>query len=349
MSNLASHSSARLATINEATASVTNKVAVAIAMFAISGVQAANAFEFGSPGYLQKPGIVLGAAAAAPPPGIYGFDQVFTYQSKLVGPGAPSVGGAATGFKVDMAAQGFLWVPGWTFLGASYDAVLVQPFISATVGNPVNVAPAGLHNTFIANELSWKLGDSGVFVKAGLGIYAPTGTIQGASGLANIGQPWWTFQPNIVVSYLKDGWNLTANIFDEINTANERTDYRSGDVLHAEFTATKTFGNWTLGPVAYYVGQVTDDRSSAFYGGLVNVNRYNTWAAGGMAAYNFGPASLNVWATQELSASASGGTAAPPGFDSAATTKGFSIFAQLNYRLWAPDAPAAPVVSRFHK
>jgi hypothetical protein len=310
----------------------------------------ANAFEFGSSGWLQKPGIALGAAAAAPPPGLYGFDQMLTYQSKLVGPGAPvSPGGAATGVKAEVFAQGFVWVPGWNFLGASYNLVAVVPFISASVGPPIDVNPSGMHNMFLANELSWRLGDSGFFVKAGLGMYMPTGTLQGPSGLSNVGDPWWTFQPNLVVSYLKDGWNLTANVFDEINTANSRTNYRSGDVLHAELTATKTIGKWTFGPVAYYVGQITNDRSSAFYGGAINVNRYNIWAAGGMVGYDFGPASISVWGTQELSSTASGGTAGPPGFDTAAITKGFSVFAQLNYRIWAPDAPASPTLSRFHK
>ena len=151
------------------------------------------------------------------------------------------------------------------------------------------------------------------------------------------------------MSYLKDGWSLTANVFDEINTASTVTNYRSGDVLHAEFTATKTIGNWTVGPVAYYVGQVTDDRSSAFYGGAINVNRYNIWAAGGMVGYNFGPVSLNVWGTQELSSNASGGTAGPPGLDTAAITKGFSVFAQLNYRIWAPDPPAPTTIPRIRK
>lgn len=316
---------------------------------ASAACSSASAYEFGSPGGQQKPGVVIGAAAAAPPPGLYGFEQAFTYQSKIVGPGAPNIGGVQTGAKADAVGAGLVWIPGWSFLGGTYGAVAVLPFVSASVGAPVNVAPSGMHNAFFANELSWRLGDSGFFVKAGLGIYAPTGTQQGPAGLGNVGSPWWTFQPNLVFSYLKDGWNLTVNIFDEINTANPLTHYRSGDVLHAEFTATKTVGNWTIGPVAYYAGQVTDDRSSAFYGGAINVNRYNIWAAGGLVGYNFGPVSLNVWGLQELSSNASGGTAGPPGFDTASITKGFSVFAQLNYRIWSPDAPAAPAVPRIRK
>ena len=323
------------------TATLAAWITISLAM-----VKTAYSFEFGFPEAAQKPGLVIGAGAAAPPPGLYGFDQSFTYQSKIVGPGAPNIGGAQTGLKADGAAQGLLWVPGWTFLGATYDVVGVLPFISLDVGAPIDFHPAGMHNVFVANELSWKLGESGFFIKAGLGVYAPTGTQQGPAGLSNVGAPWWTFQPNLVFSYLKDGWNLTANFFDEINTANSTTGYLTGDILHTEFTATKTFGNWTVGPVGYYVGQVTNDRSSAFYGGAINVNRYNIWAAGGLVGYNFGPVQVSVWGTQELSSTASGGTAGPLGIDTATITKGFSIFAQLNYRIWALDAPSAPVISK---
>jgi hypothetical protein len=204
-------------------------------------------------------------------------------------------------------------------------------------------------NTFIAPvELSWKLGDSGLHVKTGLGMYVPDGTVTGVNGLGNVGNAWWTFMPEFVVSYLKDGWNLTANIYEEINTKSTVTQYRSGDILHAEFTATKTIDKWTFGPVAYYVGQVSDDTSSAFYHGAINVNRYNIWAVGASLGYNFGPAQLTVWALDEVSANASGGTPQlPPG---PIITKGFSAFAQLSYRLWAPDAPvAAPKAPVDHK
>jgi hypothetical protein len=145
-------------------------------------------------------------------------------------------------------------------------------------------------------------------------------------------------------TWFNDGWNLTANMFEEINTRNTVTGYTSGDVLHAEFTAVKTIGKWTIGPVAYYIGQVTDDQSSEFYGGAINVNRYNIWAAGGLVGYNFGPVQLNVWAFDQISANASGGTAGGPGVDSAIITKGWSAFASLSFRCWAPDGPRHPRV-----
>jgi hypothetical protein len=321
----------------------------AVCLTAMAAWTTADAYEFGSPGAAQKPGLVLGNAAATPPPGLYMFDQFLTYQSRIVGPGAPNVGGSATPVHVAVAAAGLVWVPGWNILGATYDAVIAVPIMMADVGSPANITQAGKHNTFIAPiELSWKLGDSGFFVKAGLGMYVPDGTVTGVNGLGNVGNPWWTFQPSLAVSYLKDGWNLTANIFEEINTRNTITGYTSGNVLHAEFTATKTFGRWSIGPVAYYAGQVTDDTSSSFYGGAINVNRYDIWAAGALVSYNFGPATLNVWGLQELSSHASGGTPVA-GLDTATITKGFSVFASLSYRLWAPDETPAPSIPRFHK
>lgn len=301
----------------------------------------ADAYEFGYSGMAQKPGLTLAASAGTPPPGIYMFDQVFSYRANFAGPGNALLNpaGGNTNLSVADAAMGVLFVPGWTILGASYGAVIVQPYNQISIGGPLNVQQAGLHNTFIAPvELSWKLGESGFFVKTGLGMYVPTGEISGPGGLSGTGNPWWTFQPELFVSYLKDGWTLSANLFQEINTASTVTGYRSGDVFHAEFVATKTIDKWTIGPVGYYVGQVSKDKSSAFYNNSINVNSYDVWAAGGLVGYNFGPAALNVWAVQEFSARASGGT--PAGLtDSATITKGLSVFASLSYRIWAPDAP----------
>lgn len=310
---------------------------VASAMLLSSG--SSYAYEFGTAPWRQYPGLVLGDAATAPPPGLYMFNQVATYQAQLIGPGAPNINGSKTSASVDGAATGILWVPGWNFLGGAYDAVVVQPALSTSIASPIDASFAGLANTYIVPvELSWKLGNSGFFVKTGLGIDVPDGTITGPMGTGNQGSAWWTFQPEFVVSYLRDGWNLTANIFGEINTKNYISGYTSGDLLHAEFTATKTVGKWTVGPVGYYVGQVTKDQaSSASYGGAVNTGRYDIWAAGGLVAYDFGSTTLKVWAVDQVLSTASGGTAGPPGIDTASIPKGWGVYSSLSYRLWAPD------------
>jgi hypothetical protein len=323
--------------------------AAGIAAFAMS-----PAFANEGPGPSTKPGAFIGASAGVPPPGIYMFNQVFTYQANLTGPGNP---GAATGQHVGVHAnvdvQGFLFVPGWTFLGATYDAVIVQPFVDISVGTPVNAQLSGMFDTYIVPvELSWKLWNSGWQFKTGLGIYVPDGTKTGVNGLGNVGQPYYTFQPEAILSYLRDGWNLTAAVYEEFNTANSVTHYTSGDILHADFTATKTIGKWTFGPVAYYWGQVTNDScpiSCIATGGstLAHYQSTEVWAVGGLVGYDFGPASLSVWATQEVTAKASNAAAAAIGADPSAVAQGTTVFATLSYRLWAPEAPVAPAM--YHK
>ena len=185
-----------------------------MAAFAFSPADAVE----GGVQWQSKPGVFIGASAGVPPPGIYMFDQVFTYQTNLSGPITGAVGNH-NGVQAAVDAQGFLFVPGWTFLGATYDAVIVQPFGMVSVGQPIALNAnqvdmfAGVHNTyFVPVELSWKLGTSGFAVKTGLGIYAPDGTVQGApgtnvvvsgnslNGFGNFGNKYWTFQPEVIFS-----------------------------------------------------------------------------------------------------------------------------------------------------
>jgi hypothetical protein len=323
--------------------------AAGIAAFAFSPAYANEGF-----GAQSKPGVLIGASAGVPPPGIYMFDQVFTYQANVAGPG--NGGNTHIGLHASVNTEGFVFVPGWTFLGAKYDAVIAQPFEDVSVGLPINAQFSGMFNTYIAPvELSWKLGTSGFVFKTGLGIYVPDGTETGVLKNGNVGAPYWTFQPEAILSYLKDGWNITAAVYDEINTQNTVTHYTSGDILHADFTVTKTIGKWTVGPVAYYYGQVTNDSCPtscvAVYGAnqtLANSSKFNVWAVGGIVGYDFGPASFSVWATQEVSAKASNAAAvAAAGVDPSTVNQGTTVFATLSYRLWAPDAPTQPAL--YHK
>ncbi len=327
-----------------------NLTVVIAVVIASASALPARAYEAGYPGTQVLPGISIGGTTASTPgPGVYMFNQVSTYQASIVGPGAPKVGGSPTAINVNTAGAGILWVPGWEFLGAKYDAVFVQPVAAADTGAPVSTMKRGLHNsTIFPIELSWKLGESGFFIKTGFGVGVPDGTINGANGLGDVGNPWWTFRPEFIVSYLKDGWNFTAAAYGEINTENSITHYRSGNVLDVEFAATKTIGRWTIGAIGYYVGQVGSDTSSAYYNYVINSNRFNVWAAGGLVGYDFGPATLKVWVADEFSANASGGTPLA-GVDRAGVGQGIRGFASVSYRLWAPDEPASDNKPRFYK
>lgn len=294
------------------------------------------------------PGQYFGTSAAMPPEGIYMFMRATTYQSNLDGPVTKAIGNN-TGFQMGNGAAGAVFVPGWNFLGASYDAVIVQTVQMVSVGSPINSQSAGVHNTYISpGELSWKFGDSGFYVKAGFGMYVPDGTQTGANGLGNAGAPYWTFVPNLTLSYFKNGWNLSGTFYQEFNTANRITGYRSGDVFHAEFTATKKIDRVTFGPVALYVGQVTDDKSSAFYGNRIqSANRHDRVAVGALVGYDFGPASLTAWAAKDVWVTASGSTRGGP-VDLSTNTNGWTALVGLNFRVWAPenDKPKVGLITK---
>jgi hypothetical protein len=301
------------------------RAALTVAAVTCSG--GAYAYEPGYPGWSIPPGALQTFSAASPAPGFYGFTEIYTAQGHRYGPGDPT---GSTPLHVASAVTGLLWTPDWTFLGARYEALVVQPFTMADAGAPLNQQSSGIHNTLIAPvQLSWKLGDTGLYVQTGLAVTIPDGTITGANGLADPGAPWWIIQPLLSVSYIKYGWNLTGNFSLEMNTPNTKTHYRTGDILHADFTATKKLGNWSIGPVASYIGQVSNDKSSAFYHNAINVNRYNLFAIGGLVGYDFGRAIVNLWATKDITASASGG---PTGPNKATILKGYKVFANLCFR-----------------
>jgi len=304
-----------------------------------------------------KAGITLGASAAPLPPGIYMIDNAFYYGFNLTGPGTAAAT-VARGFAPEGAVN-FLWYPGWTFLGGTYSALAAFPFLAASVaGVPSAGFPGvtfeGVHNSFIAPlRLQWNLGN-GFFAQAGAGVYVPDGSIGGPLGDSSAGADYFTFQPDFVLSYVKNGWNLTAYTYYEINTRNERSGYTSGDIFHADLTATKQFGKWTVGPVAYYVGQVSSDRSSATFdsalsavvpapGGIhgFNAGRFDAFAVGGLVGYDFGAAGLTLYATNDVLSRSYGGNSGTPfvseiPFTSETTTKGWTFFGRLIYRLSAP-------------
>src|ERR1019366_2628122 len=94
------------------------KALLAAAGAAAFALSPANAYEGGYPGWAQKPGALIGSSPGVPPPGIYMFNQVFTYQTNLVGPLTNAIGNN-TGVHAAVDVQGFVFVPGWTFLGAT--------------------------------------------------------------------------------------------------------------------------------------------------------------------------------------------------------------------------------------
>ena len=308
-----------------------------------------------------KPGIAIGVTAIPLPAALYFVNHNFYYDYRLTGPGVATVPNAPRG-HAEVVDLGLLWVPGWTVLGATYSAYVALQYVRQSINSAPSagfpgVSYQGVHNAFIGPlRLQWSLGH-GFYAQAGIGVYVPTGTISGPLGNSNTGADYFTFQPNLAFTYLTGTWSFTAYSYYEHNTRNARSGYRTGDILHVDLTAMGQFGNWTLGPVAYYVRQATSDRSSATMDAALtaalsgleitgfNAGKFESFAVGGLVSYNFGKLFLTVIATNEIFSRAFGGYSGTPvlssiPFTNETTTRGWTVLSRLTYPLWSGPTPA---------
>jgi hypothetical protein len=343
-------------------------------------VQPSVARELGILGIEDLPGGgTNGSSADNVPVGIFMVNQfhVEPFQNDR-GPSVPlvSTAGKAPNFTRYANVEVFIFNPGWSFLGATTQFIYAQPFVQINQGNlpgPTATTTGGVNDPLFKADAAWKWGDWRV--KIALGAWAPLGTQQGPLGLSNVGLPLWTIQPELVLSweptFWDAHWNFTAYTYWELSTENQVTHYQNAPIFHADFTATATYGKWTIGPVADYLTQVGHDTSSAFYANTaVNgsclgpigfqclfAQDISAWLVGGLLQYNFGPVSLQFWATDIVYSKSQGGsrtifgdalaTTAPPSITGVAPS-GYILWFQASYALWLPPkpepAPKAPLM-----
>jgi hypothetical protein len=302
-------------------------------------------------------GVTIGNPGAAPPPGLY-FQNTTAFAPQLQGYGQ------SRGLKVDAVGDfaTLIWSTGWSFLGADVVMFLSQPLFNLTVWNSGTSGPpfAGatfyptVHNTWMSPlALYWNLGN-GWFAGTGFSFYGPDGSMYN-----NTANPdYWTYEPYASVSYLANGWNLTANFVYDFNTASAGhtgpfagtpvaafgVGYRSGDQASVDLTATKKFGNWEIGPVAYFTGQTTPDNPgggsscatmAAATGSSLTCGRATDFAIGGLIGYDFGPTALKLFLTDSVYTSD--------------TVGGFTVWTKLSFRLWGPEAQSPATKPLIHK
>jgi hypothetical protein len=338
----------------------------------------------------QPGGGTLGSSADNIPVGIFMVNQFFVDVNRIdVGPGASfkAIGGNAPNQQVFVNADVFIFNPGWSFLGSTTQFIIAVPFVAVASGGNLNGAGFGgttgdnktlngINDILFKADAAWKWGD--FHMKIALGGWVPSGTQQGQDGLNNVGLPFFTIQPEWVLSWEPTfwgaNWNFTAYTYWEISTENRVTNYQNAPIFHADFTATGTWGKWTIGPVATYFTQVGHDSSSPFYAVgigakpaecvgpigfecLDGAQNFYQVSVGGLLQYNFGPVTLQFWATDIVASHASGqsvvnNTFGFPGVihDPAATNSGYTVWFQASYALWTPpEAPAAPKAPLIYK
>jgi hypothetical protein len=347
-----------------------------LAAIAIGGV--ANSAQASETGTFENRlnGATIGLPLGAlPPPGLYtGLTTAYLgmlsgssntgasngNQCAAVGPGA--AGTRCAVLPAIAQAVPLLWVPGWSFWGATYSASVVEAFYMFTTcggntfnaagvehfgnggcgtGNPITSGGIVYTNVFIQPiNLSWKLG-GGWFIGTAFSFTAPTGTKAGGGFTPN--PDYWTFEPSIAFSYLGQNWVASANFFYDINSKSEGTccaaqsTITSGNLLYGDYSALYKLGKWSIGPVGYMEIQTTNDTGSGCNPapGVSLCGHHNTGAGGALVGYDFGPVDLQLWVTDNFYA-----TNSPDG------PGALHVWSRIGFKLWGFEQPVAPLVSK---
>jgi hypothetical protein len=257
------------------------------------------------------PGVSVGSAAGAlPPPGTY-----FANDNVWIDGGVKNNSGnnVAANVWLDVDIPSVLYVPNFQILGAQYAVAIVQPYVFAGidttgVGGRATISN-GLFNTIIQPlALSWdlkKYGFDGFYAGLALSVYINDGYYVHQTGLNKIGQAgapitgqasiannYWTFEPGVALSYLKDGWNATLHAVVDASTGNDTTHYQSGDLFYLDYTLARTFGKWTFDAGGNWTQQFQSDTIGGTQVG--NGNKEEHVLAGPLVAYDFGPVNISA-------------------------------------------------------
>jgi len=292
------------------------------------------------------PGEQVGLAVGAPlPPGVYAIDT-FIYRRNDA-PFSPD-----TAINVPV----LVWSTGYKIFGANIEPILAQPTVFAFTRNPAGVANRDISinvGTLVGSIFAWDLGNNvGVSYLAAAHLN-DLNAGRGSLGIGLAGTPVLpqlssnTYRQGFAVSYTGDGYNLTANLTHNFYDSPGRFDGRVGaaigplvvaDALLLDLTATKKFGTFELGAVAYGVTDLPlrgGDFARASAQGYAKTGRF---AVGGLIGYDFGPFTAQFVVARDVATRADG-TESTDGF--------FRIVAPLYTPPAAAVAAPAPLVRKY--
>jgi hypothetical protein len=265
--------------VNKMTCKVT-KLAAAGALLVCTTASAALA------GSVTQPGETVGAPAGAPlTPGVY-FINTADWGCRNTSPDSTCLG-------VDIPV--IEWATSWKILGGRLQFVVATPVVEVGVHHTNYLR--GVYNPLFAGMLAWDLGN-GFGVSYLVSAYADVKT-EVAWSSSSLNQ-------RFALSYTGYGWDLTANVIwgiqrDSVSVRPQLSPCPAQFVLNGcnpnflnvDLTATKKFGKWEFGPVAYY----STDLNSP----VVGYQKQSQTAVGALLGYNFGPVILQSYLTREVS------------------------------------------------
>jgi len=258
-----------------------NKTLVSLFTIALLFAPALRAEEGGSGHYM--PGAAASFIDAFPGRTALAAVPTYTYyQGKAGGSrNIPIIGGTA--LNLDATAHAtivpLIYQTPFEVLGGHYAGGVVIPYVWVETTGRLNFANTNLPSGYrrdTANGLGdvallpfmlgWTRGDLKYDLR--LFVYTPTGEYD-QNDLANVGKNYWSFEPEVSLSYLSSKIGLEVSAFAgvDFNTKNDDTDYQTGDQFHLDVTLAEhlpvgNLGVFGLGANAYYYQQITGDSGS---------------------------------------------------------------------------------------
>jgi hypothetical protein len=250
------------------------------------------------------PGGTLGSSIAENPPrGFYLVNQA-NYSDAWVTDARTN---AESGPRVRAGTESvkFIWSTPWEILGARELMFIIQPYVNINLSDFPELGNHTLQSSNFANtgfepiNLSWNLAGD-LYASLNFGFYPPAPNYSKTSSI-NIGNNFWTFEPEAAFSFVGHGRDLTLHLVYTTNTKNPATDYRSGDQIVLEITATQTFRRAEVGLVSYLSDQVTADKNAGkFYASDLQQTEPFRFALGPLVGYVLGRYHFQAYFTRDL-------------------------------------------------
>jgi hypothetical protein len=175
------------------------------------------------------------------------------------------------------------WSTPWKVLGGRVEGYIAVPELYVGIKN--STSTAGLYNPALLIGEAWDLGN-GLSFSNFVGGYAPM------NSPITHGQNEWVFNERAALSYTANGYDLTAHItYGVTGDAQQTGETASPDYINYDLTATKTFGKWEVGPVAFGTNDLSRGSNSHLF------------EMGGLVGYGFGPLSIQTYMTHSVSSS----------------------------------------------
>ncbi|WP_208642301.1 transporter [Methylobacterium terrae] len=175
------------------------------------------------------------------------------------------------------------WATPWDLLGGRVQLFAGFPY--SAVGPQNSDWQSGFGQPLLAGQLAWDLGNDFGFSYL-LGGYFPsqTGFTTQVPSLTH----------RFALSYVGNDWNLTGHLFygHFLGDRPPPGVATYPDYMNLDLTATKKFGKWQVGAVAF--------ASTDLPTGVAGDRAQGQIAVGGLVGYNFGPVNLQAFVTRDV-------------------------------------------------